>query len=141
AQEARRIGQDGKAAGDSVAGAMDKASHATKGAQDATKGLGGEMAGLMRAQMSLSIIQKVAGAITEQMNAAAEYTRKVGKEFIELRRTMQEVATLSGKPNTAQFTLEEARKAQTAHLTPQEYRDFKAQFLSSAGSQVGGPEG
>ena len=58
-----------------------------------------------------------------------------------MRRTMQEVATLSGVANNNQFTVEQAKQAKQARLNPEEWRDFQAEFLNYAGSQVGGPNG
>ena len=64
----------------------------------------------------------------------------MAKEFQGLRKAMQEAATLKGVANENQFTLEEAKKAQAFHLTPQEYRDFQAQFMNYAGAQIGTDE-
>lgn len=100
-----------------------------------------ELATIQKAQMVFAGMEKILHAVTEELNRAANHSREVAKEFIEMRRTMQEVATLSGKGNENEVTLEEARKAKAAHLTPQEYRDFQAEFLNYAGSQVGGPNG
>jgi hypothetical protein len=107
----------------------------------ATRNVGSELANLAKAQMSLATIKALGGAIAGQFKETAQFIQESAKQFAVLRKSMQEVAALKGSPNSNEFTLEQARKAQAVHLSPAEYRDFQAQFLNYAGSQVGGPNG
>ena len=91
----------------------------------------------MKAQLSLQAMLATAAAIGNEFNDTAKYVQGLAKEFQGLRKTMQEVATLKGVANENQFTLEEAKKAQDFHLTPQEYRDFQAEFMNYTGAQIG----
>ena len=91
----------------------------------------------MKAQISLQAIRATAAAIGSAFNDTAKYVQQMAKEFQGLRKTMQEVATLKGVANENDFTLQEAKKAQEFNLTPQEYRDFQAQFMNYAGARSG----
>jgi hypothetical protein len=133
-EQLRELGTEGRKGGQQAGEGLDKASQSAKG-------LGGELAGLIKVQMGLSLVKEVGGAIANQFRETSQYVQQMAKEFQGLRKSMQEVATLKGQPNTTELTLEEARKAQAFHLTPQEYRDFQAEFQNYAGSQIGGPEG
>lgn len=124
----------GAKAGDEVAEGMGRADKAAGSLSDS-------IGGLIKGQMTYAAIKGVAQSIGEQFKEAADRTREMAKDFIALRQTMQEVATLQGKPVTTEFTLEQAQKAKAAHLTPAEFRDFQAQFLNYAGAQVGGEAG
>lgn len=136
-----RIETSGRRMGAEVAKGGDAAASGLGRAAQAAHGVGSELAGLMRAQMSLGAIKAVGGAIATQFDESARYIAAAAKEFAVLRKSMQEVATLKGTANTGQFTLEEARKAQKFNLMPTEFRDFQAEFQNYAGSQIGGPNG
>ncbi|MGP0065043.1 MAG: hypothetical protein ACLQGP_15780 [Isosphaeraceae bacterium] len=104
------------------------------------KGLGNEMAALYKAQMALHAGIGISRAIGRELEQTANWAKEVSKEFTSLRKSMQEVAALRGKENSNEFTVEEARKAQAAGLTPEERREFQGSFLNYAGSQVGGKD-
>jgi hypothetical protein len=124
------VGTGAKKAGADASAGMGQAAQGAKG-------YGSELAGIMKAQIALSTVTRVASAIRDSWDDTAKYVQNAAKEFQALRKTMQEVATLKGSANTNQFTLKEARKAQSFHLNPGEYRDFQAQFQNYAGSQIG----
>ena len=129
-----QVGTEGKKAGDQVAQGMG-------GAGAATKNFGGELAGLMKAQIGLAVIKQAAVAISDQYRDASQHVMQMAKEFQALRRSMQEVATLRGEANTSKFTLAEAEKAQQFNLTPQERQAAQAEFLNFAGAQIGNEQG
>jgi hypothetical protein len=112
-------------------GAIDKAG-------GAVGRVGDSMTGLMKAQMGLHAVKTTFSAIMDSAEKASEYVRNMAKEFVSLRKSMQEVASLKGVPNTTAFTIEEAEKAAAVGLTPAERREAQAQFLNYAGTQVGG---
>lgn len=95
---------------------------------------------MLKAQIGVAAVRSTASAIGKAFDDTAKYVQESAKQFAELRKTMQEIATLKGEANTSKFTLQEAEKAQKAHLTPQEYRDFQAEFMNYAGSQIGEDE-
>jgi len=130
----QKIADQGKKTGDDVAGGMKKG-------EESSKSFGAELGNLMKAQMGLSAIKATAQAIAGEFRETTTYIMQTAKEFQGLRKSMQEVATLKGSPNTNVFTLAEARKAQGFNLTPQEFRDFQAEFQNYAGAQIGGPNG
>lgn len=89
---------------------------------------------------SLGTAKAVLSTIVSQLNSAADFTKETAKNFIELRKSMQQVAALKDKSNDAKFTLEEVEKAKAASLTPDEWRNFQEEFQSFAGAQLEGPD-
>ena len=130
----QKIADQGKKTGDVVAKGMGQA-------EEGSKNFSVALAGLMKAQIGLSAIKGAATEIASQFRETAQHVIQTSKEFQALRKSMQEVATLKGSANTNHFTLAEAKKAQTFNLTPQESRNFQAEFQNYAGSQIGGPNG
>lgn len=126
----QRMAAQGKRTSDDVAQGMVKG-------QQSGQGLNWEIAGLLKAQVAMQVIKQTAGAAAAQWNETANYVHQAAKEFQDLRKTMQEVAKLKGEPNASEFTLQLAEKAHAANISPQDMKDFQAQFLSYAGSQVG----
>jgi hypothetical protein len=129
----KALGTAGKKAGDDVDDGMGKGK---KGA----KGLGDEMAGLIRTQLSLSAVQSTAVAIGQEFNRSAEYVKKLATEFADLRQAMQQVAALKGESNSNEFTVNEARQAAAANLTPGEWKKFQEQFQSYGGAYLEGDQ-
>ena len=127
-----KVGAAGAHAGDQVAAGAKKAQKGIQGTTVSSDKLGVSLVGLMKAQLSFQAIRATAAAIGSAFNDSAKYVQQMAKEFQGLRKAMQEAATLKGVANENQFTLEEAKKAQAFHLTPQEYRDFQAQFMNYA---------
>ena len=130
----------GTKAGDAVATGAGKAKKGLDGAEGGADKFGSSLASLMKAQIGLGLIKQTAAAIGSAFNDTAKYVQEMAKEFQGLRKTMQEVATLKGVGNTNKFTVEEAKKAQSFHLSPQEFRDFQTEFQNYAGSQIGTDE-
>jgi hypothetical protein len=132
-----KLGPAGMKAGDQVAAG---AKRGQAGLQGMAAGADTASAGLLalgRAQIGFGMVRQAGQAIGQEFKRAADYVTKLAEEFSNLRKSMQEVATLKGEANTTEFTLAEAKKAQEFHLTPQEFRDFQAEFQNYAGSQVG----
>jgi hypothetical protein len=130
----KKLAAGGHAAGVEIDKGMKQAQGGVSGATDA-------IGALLKAQMGLGLIKSVGGAIGSEFERAAEYTKKLAENFVALQKTMQSVAALSGKENTAKFTLSEAQSAGRANVTPQQYRDFRDKFLSRASTYIGaGPE-
>jgi hypothetical protein len=132
-----KIGGAGTKAGDDIAAGARNAKKGLDDAKPAADGFGKSLLDLTRTQIGLSAIRATADAIGTAFNETAKYVQESAKQFVDLRKTMQEVASLKGSANTNQFTIQEATKAQQFHLTPQEYRDFRAQFMNYAGAQLG----
>jgi hypothetical protein len=132
-----KVGLAGKQAGVAVASGAAKAKKGLDSAGGGAEKLGTSLVGLMRAQIDLQTIRATVNAIGGAFNDTAKYIQEMAKEFQGLRKSMQEVATLKGVANSSQFTVEEAKKAESFHLSPQEFRDFQAQFQNYAGSQIG----
>lgn len=136
----QKISGAGKRAGDDVDAGGKKG---RKGLQELEDGAGGAAKGLLglaKAQMSFSAIKGAATAVGEEFKRAADYVKDLAQDFAVLRKTMQEVATLKGEPNSNQFTVAEAKKAQMYGLNPEQYRDFQAEFMNYAVAQIGTDE-
>jgi hypothetical protein len=132
-----KVGAAGKKAGDDVGKGMEGAAGKVKKVEEATKGLGGELAGLMKGQMTLAAVKGVASALADSMNVAAANAQRMAGDFIKLQKTMQGISALSGQKNNNQFTLAEAKKAAAANLTPDQMVSFRDAFLSKASNYVG----
>jgi len=137
----KTVGAAAAKAGDQAHKAGADGESGFRGLGHAAESAGASVAGLLKAQFGLAAVKQTAQAIATQFNETSEYVMKMAREFQGLRKSMQEVAALRGQPNSSQFTIDEAQKAQAAGLTPQERRDFQAEFLNYAGSQVGGENG
>jgi hypothetical protein len=129
-----QVAAAGKKAGDQTAQGFAKA-------KGASEGLGTSLLGLMKAQIGLAAIRQTAQAVASDFKESNEYVMRTAKEFQNLRKTMQEVATLRGVANTNKFTLSEAQAAQASGLTPAERRDAQSAFLNFAGAQIGDEQG
>ena len=101
----KRVEAAGTSAGNAAAGGMDKASAAAKG-------FGSELGGIMKAQIGLSAIRQVAAAMGSEFKRSAEEVARMAKQFGQVRDSMQQVASLSGRQNSNQFTVEQSNKAQ-----------------------------
>lgn len=119
----RKLGAEGKQAG--------------KDGEDGAKGFQGAIAGLIQTALGFGAIKSLVGQMGAELARSADYVRSVTKEFIDLQKSMQGVASLAGKLNTAQFAHEEIRGAERANVTPQEYREFRDAFLARASLYVG----
>lgn len=135
-----KVGGAGKKAGDDVAAGAAKGKKGLDGDTGGADKFGSNLGGSARAAIGLQAIKATASGMGSAFNDTAKYVQEMAKEFQGLRKFMREVATLKGKANTTEFTLEEAEQAKTFHLTPQEYRDFQAEFRNYVGSQVGTDE-
>ncbi len=130
------VGAAGRKAGDDVAVGAAKGKRGVQGIESGAGSATKSLLSLGRAQIGFSMIKAAGQAIGSEFKRAADYVKEVANEFAELRKTMQEVATLKGEANSNKFTVEEARKAQGMGLTAAENRDFQAEFLNYARSQV-----
>jgi hypothetical protein len=137
----KKVGTTTEAVGAAAKRSGTTTSTAFKGVATAAAGAGTSVGSLIKAQFGMAAVKATAGALTRQFSESSAHIMEMARQFQGLRKSMQEVATLRGSGNTNTFTLDEARKAQKAGLSPQERRDFQAEFLNYAGSQVGGPSG
>jgi hypothetical protein len=131
---AEKLGTAGAAAGEKVAKGLDSAS-------EASRGLGADLAGV------LNVVQQVGGAINntaqayaQEFNKAAEYTKKMAQDFADLRAAMQQVAALRGEQGSNAFTLGQARAAEAASLSPQDWIRFQEEFQSRGGAYLEGEQ-
>ena len=72
--------------------------------------MGDSMATFIKGQIGLAAIKSTVGEISNQFRATSEYIMASSKEFQNLRKSMQEVATLRGEANSNKFTIEEAEE-------------------------------
>src|ERR1035438_7440288 len=132
-----KVGAAGKKAGDDV---EEGAKKAKKGLDGAAGGAGDFTNSLLKVatgQAALQMVGKVAGSITEVMTEAAEYTRRLAKEFGALQEQMQSISSIAGKKNSNEFVASEVKKGEAANLTPQEWTDFRTKFMAKASMYVG----
>ena len=113
-----KAGAAGKKAGDDVESGAKKGK---EGLDDLNSGAQGAMKAFARlgtAQTNFQAIGRLGTAIGGEFKRAADYCKSLATEFSDLRQLMQQVAALKGLPNTNVFTVEEAKKAAAAGLTP-----------------------
>jgi hypothetical protein len=134
------VEQAGARAGDTTAQSMDKAGSAAGRAGREAMGFARELAAIQKAQIAIQAVERVGGAITDQLRRAAEFTRETAREFIELRNRMQQVAALTNQPNQNQFALGQVQAAARANLKPEEWVKFQEEFQSRAGAYLEGDQ-
>lgn len=126
-------GQEGEKAGRKIKKGMEE------GASGADK-LGASVTDLIKAQVSLQLIERIAGAMGNEFKRASDYVTTLAKDFAELRQSLQQVAALTGKQNTNEFTVEQVKKATQASLTPEEWKNFQEEFQSAGGAYIEGEQ-
>lgn len=85
----------------------------------------------------------LAGArgIAAAYQETSRYIHEAANKFVELQQTLQQVAALTGKANTGQFTVEQAKQAEAAGVTPDQWRTFQEVFQSYGGASLdAGPD-
>jgi hypothetical protein len=107
---------------------------------DSFERLGIEMANFVRAQVGFVTFQNVLAGIAARAKETADYIRGITQDFITLRQSLQQVAALTGQQASDKFTVEQAKQAAAAALTPERWKEFQEQFQSYAGAQLEGPQ-
>jgi hypothetical protein len=133
----RRVAQQGEATGKQVAAGAQRGAKGLKDAGDEAAGFGDQLLNLAKGQMALATVQQLAGAISDTMQHAAEFVRTAVGHFADLQKQLQGIAALSGRPNTNEFTVEQAQLAEKANLKPEQLKEFREAFLSRASNYVG----
>lgn len=129
-----QVGAAGKKAGDETKRGMEGAQ---KGAQGFLADLGGMTSALTQfGGMAKQAMQ----AVGQEYQRASEYTHKMAEDFAVLRQLMQQVAALTGQPNTNRFTVQQVQAARAAKLLPQEWIKFQEQFQSYGGAYIEGAQ-
>ncbi len=101
--ELAKVGAAGQRAGDQVHAGMGKAG-------DGSVALATQLGGLSQVMSTVAAAGKSAMASVGQgIEQANEYCKQLAANFAKVRKEMQEIATLSGRPNTGAFTMESAR--------------------------------
>jgi hypothetical protein len=131
--ELAKLAAAGKKAGNDT---QDAAKKATKSIGD----LGGSIASAARALGAIGTANEVVGAVRDRTKECSDYVGRVSKDFIELRRAMQQVATQTGKHSNNELTVEQTHVAAKAIVTLQERTKFREQFQSYAGSYLEGDQ-
>jgi hypothetical protein len=135
-----KVGAEGKKAGEQVALGAVKAEGGLKGAANAAAEFGQQAITIHGTQLAFSAVGAAVSGMSSEFKAAVDYITNISKAFVELRQAMQQVVALKGHVNTNQFTVEEAKKAAAANLTPQEWKAFQEQFLSFGGAYIEGDQ-
>ena len=124
--------------------AQDAADKAKKGFDESGKAAGGFGVEL---NAVLSIVSQVGGAakgmiegMGQEMRRAAQVAAEMAQGFAKLRTELQEVAALTGKSNSNNFTIEQAQAAAAAKLTPEKWADFQKLFQSFGGAYLEGDQ-
>jgi hypothetical protein len=123
----------GEAAGEAVA----------KGAKKGQAGmasLGETVVAIGKSLLSLQLIEQVGQAVGDQFKKAADHVKQLALEFKDLRQALQQVAALTGKENSNQFTVEQVEAATRASLSPEEWKGFQEQFQSYGGAYLEGDQ-
>jgi hypothetical protein len=132
-----KISNAGKKAGEDVDAGAKKGKKGLDDLEDGADSATRSLLNMGRAQMALSMIKAVGTEISKSFKDAADYVRQLADEFATLRKSMAELAELSGKSTTTEFTLEQAKRAQQYGMSIEENRIAQETFKNFAGSQVG----
>lgn len=116
-----------------------EAGEALDDAGEKSRTLGANVAAVLTTQ-GYQMLKDGAQALAQGYKETAEYIKSISAEFIALRDSMQEVAALKGVQNTGDFTVKQARAAEAASLTPDEWVKFQEQFQSYAGAFISGDQ-
>jgi hypothetical protein len=134
-------GTSGQKSGQAIASGMHQAADATQKVENSVRATGSEIGNLMKAQMGLHALKGVVASFGDEWKRVAEEVGRTSKEFQAFRESLQGVSALSGQQNTNQFAAAEIERAERAHVTPKEMKDFRDAFLSKASLYVGeGPD-
>jgi hypothetical protein len=136
-QGLHKLGAAGKKAADDLDAAFLNATVKIKGAHKESENLLKSMMEINVAEKAMEIGTDIVEAIGESMKAAAEKTKELAEEFIRVQKSMQEIAAMSGKPNTNKFTKGEIEKAAKANVTPEEWSAGRKAFMGQAQAFVG----
>jgi len=132
-----KVSAAGKKAGDDVDAGAKKAKQGLDDMSGGAEAAGAAMLGLSAAQFGLSVVHTAAAAVGEEFKRAADYVKKLAEDFAGLRKTMGELAALTGVPNSNKFTVEQAKRGQKYGMTPEENRQAQEVFKNYAGVNVG----
>ena len=127
----------GKKAGDDIYGAFKKAGKGAEEAKESTAGMMMEMLKAEGVSKGLELIGGVGEAIGETMEKAAEHAKELALEFMAIQKQMQEIAAMTGKKPTTEFTAEEIKKAAAVGVTPQEWMATRKAFSAQAQAFIG----
>lgn len=123
-----KLRQGGKEAGDALEDAGAKSKTLGENVRDVISHQGYQM------------LKDAASTLAEGYKETADYIKTVSTEFINLREILQQVAALKGENNTGDFTVNQARAAQSASLRPEEWVKFQEEFQSYAGAYLEGDQ-
>ena len=87
---------------------------------------------MTQAQIGLGTLKAAAEKMMSVLSDTADYARKLAADFVIIQKTMQSLAAISGKPNQNKFTLDEVKKAEAANLTPEDWVNFRTQYMAKA---------
>jgi hypothetical protein len=132
-----KVGAAGNKAGVAVAAGAAQGKRGLQDLQSGADSASHSLLALGRAQLTFATIKAVTGEIGAEFKRAADYVKEMSAEFAGLRKSMQELAALSGVSNENAFTVEQAKLGQKYGLSPEENRRFQEEFKNFAGSQVG----
>ena len=128
-----KLSQQGSKTGDDNAKAMGKGTVAAHG-------FANELANIGR-RSSISRWSRTSPARCRRSSScASDHAHQVAQEFVDLRQNMQQVAALTGKDNSNEFTLEQTQKAAAASLRPEEWTKFQELFQSYGGAYTEGDQ-
>jgi len=133
----KKIGDAGKKAGDDIYSAFKKAAKGADEAKESTAGMMMEMLKAEGVSKGLEVLKMAGEAISETMHEAAEHCKELAHEFMEIQKEMQEIAAMTGKKATAEFTSEQIQKAGAVGVSPQEWIATRKAFAAQAQAFIG----
>jgi hypothetical protein len=83
-------------------------------------------------------LEHAADAASARFRAAHESIKSASQDFLELRRTLQEITDHDARPIASELTAIGAREGMATNLTPDEWRKSRDAFQSRAGTRFGG---
>jgi hypothetical protein len=131
--EARRVAQTEKALADEH---LRHLHEATKGYSNMSL----SVADFIKGAAGLSGVGAALGGIADRSRQTADYMHGISAEFKQLQAELQQVAALTGKSNSNEFTVAQAKAAAAAGLKPAEFVRAQEEFQSRAGAYVGDAE-
>ncbi len=94
------------------------------------------MLSTVRSLGTLGTAKEVFGAVRDCAKVCSHYVGRISRDFIDFRRTMQQLVILSQHHNYNQCTVEQARSATASSVTPQERIKLQAYCHSYAGGYI-----
>jgi hypothetical protein len=137
----QKVSAAGKRPRDDVAAGATRAGHSLDTMGGKASNAMEQMLRINQATIAFNAMKSVAGAVVQVLFDAADYARKMAADFVQLQKSMQGIAAITGQPNQNKFVMGEINKAESANLTPTDWKDFHEKYMAKTSMYIGDKEG